>query len=125
MRQTILIGSKSVEMVANAATPFRFRNVFKKDLLKIFSNTSEDNVSAQLEAGQMLAFIMNKQAEGVDMNKLTEEQFYTWLEDFSSSDMYDSLEAVVSLWQATGETSSTPKNRTGKYKGVQHSLVYA
>lgn len=109
MRQTILIGSKSVEMVANAATPFRFRNVFKKDLLKIFSNTSEDNVSAQLEAGQMLAFIMNKQAEGVDMNKLTEEQFYTWLEGFSSSDMYDSLEAVVSLWQATGETSSTPK----------------
>lgn len=109
MRQNIFIGSKSVEMVANAATPFRFRNVFKKDLLKIFSNPSEDNVSAQLEAGQMLAYIMAKQAEGVDMNKLTEEQFYVWLEDFSSSDMYDSLEAIVNLWQATGETSSTPK----------------
>lgn len=109
MRQTILIGAKNIDMVANAATPFRFRNVFKKDLLKIFSNTSEDNMSAQLEAGQMLAFIMAKQAEGVDMNKVTEEQFYTWLEDFSSTDMYDSLEDIVNLWQATESTASKPK----------------
>lgn len=109
MRQTILIGTKNIDMVANAATPFRFRNVFKKDLLKIFSNTSEDNMSAQLEAGQMLAFIMAKQAEGVDMNKITEEQFYTWLEDFSSTDMYDSLEDIVNLWQATESTASKPK----------------
>lgn len=109
MRKNILIGDKSIDMVANAATPFRFRNVFKKDLLKIFSDASEENVSAQLEAGQMLAFIMAKQAEGVDMNKVTEDSFYVWLEDFSSTDMYNSLEDIVNLWQATESTSSKPK----------------
>lgn len=109
MRKTILIGSESVEMVANAATPFRFKNVFKKDLLKIFSAADEENASLQMEAGQMLAFIMAKQAEKVDMNTLTEENFYEWLEGFMSSDLYDCLDDFVDLWQASQKTSSTPK----------------
>lgn len=109
MRKTILIGSESVEMVANAATPFRFKNVFKKDLLKIFSSDNEENASLQMEAGQMLAFIMAKQAEKVDMNALTEENFYEWLEGFMSSDLYDCLDDFVNLWQASQKTSSTPK----------------
>lgn len=109
MRKTILIGSESVEMVANAATPFRFKNVFKKDLLKIFSSDNEENVLLQMEAGQMLAFIMAKQAEKVDMNALTEENFYEWLEGFMSSDLYDCLDDFVNLWQESQKTSSTPK----------------
>ena len=109
MYKTIMIGSKEVNMQSNAATPFRFKNIFGLDLLKIFTNASEENISTQLEAGQMLAFVMAKQAEGVDMNKLNVDHFYTWLEDYSSNDMYDALEAIIEVWQSSGKTSSTAK----------------
>lgn len=109
MYKTVTIGSKEVNLQSNAATPFRFKNIFGIDLLKIFTNASEENVSEQLEAGQMLAFTMAKQAEGVDMNKLNIENFYTWLEDFSSNDMYDALEAIIDVWQSSGKTSSKAK----------------
>lgn len=107
--QNVFIGDKKVEMEANAATPFRFKNLFRRDLLKIATTATEDNASDQIEASQQLAFIMAKQAEGVDMTKLTEESFYSWLEDFMSSDMYDHMDEFVELWQSTQETSSTPK----------------
>lgn len=111
MRKNITIGDKDIVMVGNAATPFRFKNIFKKDLLKIFvsADGEADNVSEQIEASQMLAYVMTMQAEGVDMNKLTEESFYSWLEEFSSMDLYNALDDIVGLWQASQVTTSKPK----------------
>lgn len=41
MRGTIKIGSKMVELLANGATPIRYKQLFKKDLLRILIQNSE------------------------------------------------------------------------------------
>lgn len=41
MRGTIKIGSKMVELLANGATPIRYKQLFKKDLLRILIKNSE------------------------------------------------------------------------------------
>ena len=41
MRKNIIIGSKTVPMLANAATPIRFKQLFKKDLLRILIKNSD------------------------------------------------------------------------------------
>ena len=41
MRKDITIGSKTVAFLANAATPIRFKQLFKKDLLRILIKNSD------------------------------------------------------------------------------------
>ena len=38
MVKTITIDGREVKLAANAATPFRFRQMFKKDILQILGN---------------------------------------------------------------------------------------
>lgn len=112
MRKTLVIGDKNIEMEANGATAFRFKKIFAPlDLFKQFVTAPEtpDEVAAQMEVSQMLAFVMAKQAEGVDMNKLNEDKFIEWLEQFDGGDLLEVLDEVVEVWQSSKKTTSKPK----------------
>ncbi|MBQ1195379.1 MAG: hypothetical protein IIX44_03965 [Clostridia bacterium] len=105
MVKEITIDGQELKLAANAATPFRFRQMFKKDLLQILGN--EEKAEAEgVETISELAFIMAKQAEGVDMSKLTEGEFYTWLESFGPMAFIENAEDILGIYTSS-ETTTT------------------
>lgn len=97
MFKTIEIDGRELELSANAATPFRFKQVFKKDLFAILGN--EDKAQNEgVEAVTQLAYIMAKQAEKADMNKLNEDGFIEWLEGFGSMAFVESAEDILNVY---------------------------
>lgn len=107
MYKTIKIGEKEVELAANAATPFRFKNTFHKDLFSVFANESKAEEEG-FEAVTQLAFIMAKQAEKADMNKLNEEEFIAWLEGFGPMDFAESAEDILNVYTGSTISSAQP-----------------
>jgi len=107
MFKKLTIDGKEIEFAANAATPFRFKQVFQKDLLQILGN--EDKAEKEgVEAVTQLAFIMAKQAEKADMGKLTYDEFLTWLEDFSAMAFVESAEEILGVYMDQTVNTSTP-----------------
>lgn len=107
MYKKLEIDGKEIELVANAATPFRFKQIFKKDLLSILGN--EDKAQNEgVEAVTELAFIMAKQAEKADMNKLNYDMFIDWLEDFGPMAFVDSAENILAVYMESTASTSTP-----------------
>lgn len=106
MKKTINIDGREMEFAANAATPFRFRQIFKKDLFSILGNeqkAQEEGIDTVAE----LAFVMNKQAEKADMAQLNEESFIEWLEQFGSMAFMETAEEILNVYLDT--TASTAK----------------
>lgn len=107
MFKTLNIDGKEIEFSANAATPFRYRQVFHKDLLSILGN-EEKAQNEGVEAVTELAFIMAKQAEKADMGKLNEEVFFEWLEGFGSMAFVNNAEDILNIYTESTETTSMP-----------------
>jgi len=101
------IDGTEIELVANAATPFRFKQVFQKDLLQILGNEKKAEEEG-VEAVTQLAYIMAKQAEKADMAKLTYDDFIVWLEGFGSMAFVDAAEDIVNAYMNNTQTSATP-----------------
>lgn len=105
MVKTITIDGREVKLAANAATPFRFRQMFKKDLLQILGN--EEKAEAEgIDAVSGLAFIMAKQAEGADISKMTENDFIAWLEEFGPMAFIESAEEILGIYTEQEQTTS-------------------
>lgn len=107
MFKTLNIDGKEIEFSANAATPFRYRQIFHKDLLSILGN-EEKAQNEGVEAVTELAFIMAKQAEKADMGKLNEEVFFEWLEGFGSMAFVNNAEDILNIYMESTETTSMP-----------------
>ena len=107
MFKTLNIDGREIEFSANAATPFRYRQVFHKDLLSILGN-EEKAQNEGVEAVTELAFIMAKQAEKADMGKLNEEVFFEWLEGFGSMAFVNNAEDILNIYMESTETTATP-----------------
>ena len=107
MFKTLNIDGKEIEFSANAATPYRYRQVFHKDLLSILGN-EEKAQNEGVEAVTELAFIMAKQAEKADMGKLNVEVFFEWLEGFGSMAFVNNAEDILNIYMESTETTSMP-----------------
>ena len=107
MFKKITIEGREVELSANAATPFRFKQVFKKDLLQILGNEKKAEEEG-VEAVTQLAFIMAKQAEKADMNTMTEDDFIAWLEGFGPMAFVESAEDIVNAYMDNTKSTATP-----------------
>lgn len=108
MRKEITIGEETVEMVANAATPFVFLKIFKDDLLKGMQKDPDDFLRYE-----RLAFVMAKQADTPTAEllsgKITEEDFIAWLSEYEAMDMVDAANEAVSLYLSSKKGQSVPK----------------
>lgn len=114
MFKEIKIGDKQVPMLANAATPIRFRQVFGKNLLKYFiGNESQEETAAM--AGE-LAYIMAKAGEGADMNKLSIEDYIVWLEQFDAMAFVnvDTVMEIMEVYQGNMDGGSRAKKNQGR-----------
>lgn len=107
MFKTLTIDGKEIQFTANAATPFRFKQVFQRDLLQILGN-EEKAEKEGVEAVTQLAYIMNKQAEKADMAKLSTDDFLNWLEEFSAMAFIESAEDIMNVYMDQTVQASTP-----------------
>lgn len=107
MFKKVTIDGKEVELAANAATPFRYKQVFQRDLLQVLGN-EEKAEKEGVEAVTQLAFIMAKQAEKADMGKLTTDEFLAWLEDFSAMAFVENAEDILNVYMDQTQNTSTP-----------------
>jgi hypothetical protein len=108
MRGTIKIGDKNLEMVANGATPFIYKRVFRRDFL---ATTQTDDLNVYSE----LAYVMTMQAGGKPMsellNTLTVDDFYEWVADFEAMDLITAAGDIFALYQGQSQPSSTSKKK--------------
>lgn len=107
MFKTLTIDGKEIGFAANAATPFRFKQTFKKDLFSILGN-EERAQNEGVETITQLAYIMSKQAEKADMAKLNEDDFIVWLEDFSGMAFVENAEDILNIYMDSTIGTATP-----------------
>lgn len=111
MFATIHIGDKDVGMLANAASPYIYKQVFHEDLLLKFTHMKEDPDNS---LGEKLGFIFAKQAEISDISelmKLDMNAFLEWLTDFDPLDIIMVSEEIADLYQQQRAVSSVPKGK--------------
>lgn len=103
-------------MLANGATPIRYRMVFGKDLISEFEKVQTDTGRASTSISE-LAFIMSKAAEAQNekkhMTNLSQEQFVEWLEQFEPLDLTLAAEEIVDLYMGNEKTLSEVKKKAG------------
>lgn len=111
MRGVVTIGSKEVGMVANAASPYIYKQVFHEDFL---AKLQADNPDTDLF--QKMGYIMAKQDEldkMSDLMKLTADGFYEWLMQFDAMDIIFASDAISDIYMAQTKASAVPKNQGG------------
>ena len=107
MKGTVTIGSKEVGMVANAASPYIYKQVFHEDFLVKLQQKTPD-----VDTFQKMGFVMAKQDETsnmADLVKLTEEDFWNWLLEFEAMDVIYATDAIANIYLAQTKSTSVPK----------------
>lgn len=110
MRRTITINGKDVELVANAASPYVYKQVFNEDFLLA---TTKDEPDPQLM--EKMAYVMVKQAEISDISqlmKLSIEGFYEWLAGYDPMTFVNGelVQELTDFYFRQAKGTATPKN---------------
>jgi len=120
MRKTLTVRDKEITFESSAITAIVYKKVFGEDLFSILgSDGTQASVAINiLDKVQQLAFIMAKQAEGMDIKgliKLNELDYLFWLNDFEYTDMRSDefVADLLSIWSGNLETSVKGKNAAG------------
>lgn len=118
MLKTVQIGEKEVNLLANAATPFRYKMVFGEDIMVALNqiNNSRRDEGEVMDIAPQLAFIMSKQAE-LDreaLKALTKDEYIEWLEEFESMDFVNATNEIFDLYLGTTKTTSKSKNAANR-----------
>lgn len=113
MTKTITLdGGKEIRLAANAATPFRFKQLFGQDLLKLFKKAeNEEEQPIMGEVITQMAFIMSKQFDKTDMNTLSMDDFYAWLEEYEPMDFIMVGEDIINFYVASSRPSVDAKKK--------------
>ena len=120
MYAKITIGSKEVELAANAATPRHFRNIFHRDAMKEFGEIYEGKISEMesIDLFEQAAFVMNMAARKMDMRSLTEDDFVEWLSDFETYDFIEENQKIVAVYLGNKKLLSESKKEEGQQTGL-------
>lgn len=114
MFKNVEIGGITVPMLANGATPIRYRYVFHKDIITEFQQ-AQDDYSKVVNSMPELAFIMAMQAKAqdgaIDLNLLNEDKYLEWVEQFGAMDLPMASEQIINLYLGNNATSSEPKKK--------------
>lgn len=110
MYREIKIGKSTIPMSANGATPIRYYMVFHKDLLDELQKV-EGSYAIAINTISELAFIMAKAAEKADMDKLNQNAYIVWLEQFDPFDITNALEEIIDLYMGNTQGKSEVKKK--------------
>lgn len=105
---------KDFNFVAVGTTAYRYKQVFRTDLMKDITklvNRDLDYIGedADFSVTDKLAFIMNSQAEQMNMNHLNFEMFIEWLEQFDAASLFEHFNDFINIYLGNKESTSNPK----------------
>lgn len=117
LKLTLADGSeKDFDFLATGTTQYRYKQLFRTDLMKdltgIINSFNADG--ADFSTTDKLAFIMNCQAKKMDMNRINDDMFMEWLEQFDSSTLIDNFNEFVGIYIGNKESTSNPKKEDGQ-----------
>ena len=115
-RGIVKIGTKMVDMLANAASPVIYRRIFQKDFLLQMDPKGEIDTNAISELG----YIMHLQTQMTFkeiIDTITEEDFYAWLEEFEAMDVMMATGDIFALFKGQEKTLVTPKKKNHRRTG--------
>ena len=116
MFKVVRIGEKDVEMLANAASPYRYKRIFREDFIKAaFENNGKPAES--LDLFTKMGYVMAMQAAKADLDKLNEDTFLEWLEGFDAKELQDAIGDIAGVYMPNTETESSPKRKADRPKG--------
>ena len=111
MYKEIQIGERTIGLKATASTTYRFKQVFKRDILKVMMDTSGAQ-QAEEDDVMRLAYIMAMSARGEDMSKLNEDSYIGWMDQFDPMDLFIAQEDILEVFQGNRKTEETQKKTT-------------
>ena len=117
MYGVIKVGERDVPMLATAATPIRYKQVFKKNLLPYFMGKATEEDAAEM-VGE-LAYIMAAAASAEGSMKLTEDGYLSWLEGFDPLAFVDPIvvREIINLYQGNVTSHEEVKKNQGQPNG--------
>ena len=122
----VKIGDKEVEMVSSALTSLAYKKIFGRDILSTLTNFKADKADlAQannaIDNVAQLGFVMAMQAKLSipDFMKLSEVNYYEWVNEFQFGDLFDGnvIENILGVWTKSLGTSVEGKNAKGEAAG--------
>ena len=120
INMTMADGSqKNFDFMSNGMTQYRYRQLTGRELMKDVSklvNLSDSSIGddADFTCIDKLAYIMNMSATGANMNTLTEESFFEWIEQFDSSNSIRVWVDIIQAYYGTKKSTSEPKKEVGE-----------
>lgn len=110
MKKIVKIGNKEVEVVANAASPYLYKGLFREDfLLKIQDKTPDPSLF------EKMGFIMAMQAtlDREKLHNLSIDDFYDWLEGFAPMDVMNATKDLTEVYFQQNKATSSAKKKEG------------
>jgi hypothetical protein len=116
MTKEIVIGGIPVKFAGNAATTYRYRQLFKLDMLRLFMEKGTDlDIDRIIE----LAYVMHLQAEGYtteQFNAETTDDYIAWLERFDFTELLQRAPEILGVWVDTSKQQSKSKKKFARLK---------
>lgn len=122
MEKVIRIGDKDIKFKASAGTPRRYRQVFRRDMMKDMAQLINkikpegDEIALteiDLEIFENVAYIMARQGD-FDNTPDTPDD---WLDQFDLFPFYDVFPQIIELWGDNVETMVDSKKKADLQSG--------
>ena len=98
---------------SNAATAIRYKQIFKRELLKdlaMLENVEDVDKLDAIEYTSKLAYVMNMQNRK-EIKEASEEGYIAWMEEFEEADFQDpaAITSILNVWNRNITTTSELK----------------
>ena len=108
----------SVPFLANAATAFRYKSVFGKDLLVLIQTSTKKDGVYDVDFVSELAYIMAMQAKAkdgeIDLNKINKDNMFEWLEQFGGFELFNHANEIMNIFLGNTKVTSQEKKKARK-----------
>lgn len=121
MRGQVTIGDKTVDMLANGATPFIYKRIFKRDFLTIASDAKNIDTNALAELGFVMYMQTVKPFKQI-LDETTIDEFYTWVSDFEPLDIPMAAGQIFALFHSQESMNVTAKKKHARRSAEQAQL---
>ena len=115
MYNLVKVGEKNVPMLSMASVDIYYRHIFHQDAIKLQTGNVDEGDLINFISRR--GFVMAKFAELKDrteMNKLNEDMFLEWLDQFERADFLNALLDMRLTYEGQAVTSSDAKKNNGE-----------
>jgi hypothetical protein len=110
MRGTVRIGQYDVDMLANGASPFIYKRIFKKDFFTAIGDAKNVDIDTVTE----MAYVMHLQTEKTFkdiLDTVTISDFYEWIAGFEALDFPMASSKIMGIYYDNQKGTATPKKK--------------